>query len=290
MVSKVRKILSLKRVGHGGTLDPMASGVLPIALGQSCRLIDYLPSDKVYLGEIELGLTTDTDDIEGAVLGRKETESIDENMVRTVVESFVGTVDQMPPAYSAIKVQGRKLYELARKGEAIEGVASRPVTFHSIDIIQMRLPRLTVRVKCSKGTYIRALARDIGEKLGAGGCLTSLVREEAGKMTLGLSVTLDDLERAKKSGQLCEHVIDPWVAIGLLPLEIDRALALRIRQGQRIPFSLIEATFQPGPAGHSEGRDDLVFAVADGLPVALLKRTDESFKPEVVFSDAGASQ
>ena len=165
VVAKMRGICKQKKIGHTGTLDPDAVGVLPVCLGNGTKLCDMLTDkDKVYEAELLLGVTTDTQDVTGEVLAQRDVTA-SESQVREAIESFVGDYMQVPPMYSALKVDGKKLYELARAGKEVER-AARPVKIHGIDIISVELPVIKMTVSCSKGTYIRTLCHDIGEKLG----------------------------------------------------------------------------------------------------------------------------
>ena len=169
VVAKLRGIVGQKKIGHTGTLDPDATGVLPVCLGKATKLCDLLTDkDKTYEAVMLLGMTTDTQDITGRILEDKSTETLTADKVREVIESFIGDYDQIPPMYSALKVNGKKLYELAREGKVVERKA-RPVKILDIRIIEMDLPRVRMEVSCSKGTYIRTLCHDIGEQLGCGG-------------------------------------------------------------------------------------------------------------------------
>lgn len=288
VVAKIRKLTGMKRVGHGGTLDPAAEGVLPVALGQACRLIGYLPSDKVYRARVELGITTDTDDLEGRIVRRGDTDHLKKEEVRNALLRFQGTIKQVPPQYSAIKVKGRKLYEMARKGESTT-VEPRTVTIHSIELIDVNLPLVDIRVSCSKGTYIRSIARDLGEMLQSGGTLHSLIREEAGVMKIDDSVELEALSEAARNGRLCDHILKPWEALAMHPLEIDSDAAVRLKNGQRLPVCHVAALSGAigGEAGGAIGGERKpLFLVKDGLPVALCRIEEGVLKPEVVFSDA----
>ena len=174
VVAKLRGICRQKKIGHTGTLDPQATGVLPVCLGSATRACEMLTDrTKEYVAELLLGQITDTQDTTGTVLEEREV-AVDEAQVREVIESFVGGYDQIPPMYSALKVNGKKLYELARAGKEVERQA-RHVDLPSIEILEIRLPVVKFRVECSKGTYIRSLCADIGGKLGCGGTMQSLV-------------------------------------------------------------------------------------------------------------------
>jgi tRNA pseudouridine55 synthase len=197
VVAKLRGILHQKKIGHTGTLDPDAVGVLPVCLGKATKVCDLLTQkDKVYEAELLLGTTTDTQDMTGTVLEQKETDMLTEKMVLEAAASFLGEYDQIPPMYSALKVQGKKLYELAREGIEVER-RPRRVQIFGIDDIEICLEEKTVRftVSCSKGTYIRTLCRDIGEKLGCGGCMKSLKRTRAGIFRSEDAYTLAQVEQ-----------------------------------------------------------------------------------------------
>lgn len=201
VVARLRGILRQKKIGHTGTLDPEAEGVLPVCLGQGTKLCDMLTDhSKEYCAVLHLGVCTDTEDMTGTVL---ETRAVtcSEEEVRSVVESFVGSYEQIPPMYSAIKVNGKKLYELARAGKSIERKA-RLVEITEIQIEEIALPRVRLRVACSKGTYIRSLCRDIGEKLGCGGCMEELLRTRVGSFCLPTALTLDEVEKLQQQGNL----------------------------------------------------------------------------------------
>lgn len=201
VVAKLRGILKQKKIGHTGTLDPDAEGVLPVCLGKGTKLCALLTDhDKTYEAVLLLGLSTDTQDISGTVLARGQAPE-DEEQVRKAVMSFVGAYDQVPPMYSALKVGGKKLCDLAREGREVERQARR-VEIHAIRILEMDLPRVRMEVSCSKGTYIRTLCHDIGEKLGCHGCMESLLRTRVGRFVLEDSVRLAEVERLRDEDRL----------------------------------------------------------------------------------------
>ena len=206
VVAKLRGICKQKKIGHTGTLDPDAVGVLPVCLGCATRLCDMLTEkDKEYVAVLRLGVTTDTQDITGKVLAEKEvTESVEK--VREVISSFEGEQLQIPPMYSALKVNGKKLYELAREGKEIERKA-RPIVVHEIEILSENMPEFTIRIKCSKGTYIRTICHDIGQKLSCGGAMVSLKRTKVGNFGIEDSYTLSRIEDMAKEGRLCEILL-----------------------------------------------------------------------------------
>ncbi len=199
VVAKLRGILKQKKIGHTGTLDPQAQGVLPVCLGKGTKLCDLLADhDKEYEAVLRLGITTDTQDMEGNVL-QESSVQVSEEEVRTCILSFQGEQMQVPPMYSALKVNGKKLYELAREGKVVERKA-RPVTFHKIEVLWMELPKVKIRVQGSKGTYIRTLCNDIGEKLGCGGCMEELLRTRVERFALEDAVKLDEVQKAMEEG------------------------------------------------------------------------------------------
>lgn len=196
MVSLMRRLTGIRRIGHTGTLDPMATGVLPICIGSAAKVSDMLTeTDKRYRAEFVLGIETDTEDISGNVLEKKEV-TVGEEEIREAVLSFVGKISQIPPMYSAIKQNGKKLYELARQGIEVER-QPREVKIHSIDILDISENTVAIDVLCSKGTYIRTLCADIGKKLKTGACMTSLRRTAAGMFTIENSYTAEELEKRR---------------------------------------------------------------------------------------------
>lgn len=206
VVAKMRGICGQKKIGHTGTLDPAATGVLPICLGSGTKLCGLLTDkDKEYVAELLLGVRTDTQDITGHVLEEAPVE-VTEDAVRDACLSFVGDYQQVPPMYSALKVNGKRLYELAREGKEVERKA-RPVTILALEILEIRLPVVKMRVACTKGTYIRTLCADIGEKLGCGGSMQNLRRTRVGRFTLEQAVTLGQLQERKDSGRLAEALL-----------------------------------------------------------------------------------
>lgn len=202
VVAKLRGIVGQKKIGHTGTLDPDATGVLPVCLGKATKLCDMLTDkNKTYETVMLLGKVTDTQDISGTVLSEAPTDMLDEEVVKEGILSFVGDYLQVPPMYSALKVNGKKLYELAREGVEVERKA-RPVTVLDIQIKEICLPRVRMEVSCSKGTYIRTLCHDIGEKLGCGACMEELVRTRVSKFKLEDSLTLSQVQKLKEAGEL----------------------------------------------------------------------------------------
>ena len=228
VVAKLRGILHMKKIGHTGTLDPDAEGVLPVVLGKATKLADMLTEkEKTYEAVLHLGIVTDTQDMTGTVLFEAQPEE-DEEKIRQAVESFLGPQMQVPPMYSALKVDGKKLYELAREGKTVER-APRQVQFYSIDILEIKPPLVSFRVTCSKGTYIRTLCHDIGQKLGCGGCMEKLVRTKTGRFSMEEALTLSQVEKMAGEGTIAEKVIGLETVLAEYPavhslMEADRLL------------------------------------------------------------------
>lgn len=204
VVAVLRKVVGQKKIGHTGTLDPDATGVLPVCLGRATKVCELLTDhDKTYEALLLLGKTTDTQDISGEVLEERDPGDLTEEEVRSCIESFIGEYDQVPPMYSALKVNGKKLYELAREGKTVER-KSRRVQIHGIRILEMNLPHVRMEVDCSKGTYIRTLCHDIGEKLQVGGCMEELERTKVGRFLKEDAVTLDEVRQKMEQGEGAE--------------------------------------------------------------------------------------
>lgn len=206
VVAKLRGILKQKKIGHTGTLDPEATGVLLVCLGNATKLCDMLTDkSKEYEATMLLGVTTDTEDTTGKVLNNQYV-TIDEESLRKVIESFVGEYQQVPPMYSALKLNGKKLYELAREGISVER-KPRKVFIEDINIVSVELPYVKFVVKCSKGTYIRALCRDIGDKCGCGACMDNLVRTRVSDFELEKSMTLAQIQHLAEQGNLEDYIL-----------------------------------------------------------------------------------
>lgn len=246
-VAKVRRLFRQKKVGHGGTLDPAATGVLPIALGKATRLLQYLPEDKAYHGTIKLGITTTTDDLQGEVIAEKSSNKLTLDEVKLALEKFQGTVQQIPPNYSAIQVQGKRLYDLVRAGENIT-VAPRPVEIHQIEILDWRsgeFPEIDLEIACGPGTYIRAIARDLGIALQTGGTLAALTRTASCGFKLTESLTFAELETQIEQGTF--NPISPETALSHLEvITLAEQDARRWCQGQRLTLPEISPKYPFG--------------------------------------------
>jgi tRNA pseudouridine55 synthase len=231
VVARVRRELGEKSAGHTGTLDPMATGVLPIVLGEGTKVATFLlADDKAYDGELELGVTTDTLDADGKEVARAPWQHLGEADVRAAMARLTGDLLQVPPMHSALKQDGKRLYELARAGQEVDRDA-RPVRIERFDLLTFAPPRLTFAVECTKGTYVRSLVRDLGDTLGSGATLTALRRTRSGRFRLADAVPLDgDLRAAAR-----DRLVSPAAAIDHLPAwPISDAEAVRVAQGQRL--------------------------------------------------------
>jgi len=236
VVAKLRKILKIKQIGHTGTLDPMAVGVLPVCIGKATRLIEYFESSKAYRAYIKLGIETNTYDAEGQVVETKPV-NVDFDKINEYLECFKGEIEQIPPMFSAVHYQGKRLYEYARKDIEITEIPKRKVTVNKIELINIpdknsKNPVLMLNIDCSAGTYIRSIAHDLGEKLGCGAHLSYLTRTRAGKFSIDDAYTLDEIQDLHESGNSDKFLINP---INILPLEIlqiDEASLEKIKKGQ----------------------------------------------------------
>lgn len=194
VVARVRRITGERQVGHAGTLDPAASGVLPVAVGHATRMLPYIEdAEKTYIATVRFGVSTDSADRDGRIVAQHETTFLTHRAIEQCLPAFRGDLTQVPPMHSAIKVDGQKLYDLARRGASVD-VPARQVTVHEIDLIAWQSPEATIRIRCSKGTYIRSLARDMGDELQCGAILSHLVRVRAGQFHLASSIPVQDLE------------------------------------------------------------------------------------------------
>ena len=242
MVAKLRRLLGTRKVGHAGTLDPMATGVLPIFVGRATKCCDILPDqNKRYTATFELGYTTDTLDATGRVLTRTPVQA-GKAQVQAALEQFRGEIMQLPPMYSAIQINGRRLYDLARQGIEIER-EKRPITIHHLELLEAdeQENRYVIDVSCSKGTYIRTLCADIGEALGCGATMTALRRTQAAGFSLADSLTLEQAEQLAEQGKLTEHLLPVEVVFESLPKLILCAAQERMyRNGVRLDLARLD--------------------------------------------------
>jgi tRNA pseudouridine55 synthase len=244
-VAKTRKLLQTKKVGHGGTLDPKATGVLPLAIGNCTRLLQYLPTEKAYRAVIRFGVCTTTDDLEGEVISNPGARNLTLNEIQAALPQFLGKITQVPPVYSAIQVAGRRLYDLARSGVAVEQipVPPRQVEVRKIEVLDWQageFPELTVEITCGGGTYIRSIARDLGIAVGSVATLASLVRTQSCNLWLADSVDFAAISTGSFSLQ------SPLVALAHLPrLELSAAQIADWYQGRPILWPDLVVSDQP---------------------------------------------
>ncbi len=232
VVAKVRKLLNQRRVGHAGTLDPGASGVLPVCVGQATRVAEYLSeSGKAYRATLVFGIVTDTYDADGVVVREMDASGLTRERIEALLPSFRGEQMQVPPRYSAIKLQGQPAYKRARAGEDVS-LAARPITITRLEIVAWLPPALALDVECSKGTYIRSLAYDLGERAGYGAHLRALVRTRSGPFVLSESITLEQLAEAAARNDVQHYLRPPEQALeGFWVLALDAETAQRVRHG-----------------------------------------------------------
>lgn len=247
VVASLRRILKMKRIGHTGTLDPQVTGVLPICLGKATRLVEYIQDlPKSYECVLRIGMSSDTEDASGEVIERVDHVDCSKEDITKVLQSFVGEVEQVPPMYSAVKVNGKRLYEIARQGEVVERQPRR-VQIHRIDLLHIDLnkrhPEVRFQVQCSKGTYIRTLCVDIGKALGYPALMAELIRTSSGHFELEHCLTLEDIAEHAEQQRLDDIVIPMDEAVNHLPkLHIKQEFALRAKQGQKLSLHVLHSS------------------------------------------------
>ncbi|MEF2837097.1 MAG: tRNA pseudouridine(55) synthase TruB [Oscillospiraceae bacterium] len=259
VTARLRRVFNTRRIGHGGTLDPMATGVLPVFVGRGTRGVEFFEhAEKTYETVLRLGLTTDTEDVWGETLEERPVSFTEEKLAQ-VLESFRGEIMQIPPMYSALKVNGQKLCDLARKGKEVER-KPRPITIHELTLLEVAENTLRLRVRCSKGTYIRTLCKDIGEALGCGGCMAELRRVSAGEYTIEEAVPLQVLLETEDPGQYLRTVdtmFRNYPEVKLTPNQEKRC-----RNGNAFSVKLAEGTYR----AYSQSGEFLMLAkVEDGV-------------------------
>lgn len=307
VVARARRALNTRRVGHTGTLDPFASGLLLLCVGRATRLAEYLTGlDKTYEAEALLGVETDTLDREGTVVAEHEGwEELDEADIRRALEGLTGTIEQVPPQYSAKKVGGEAMHRKARRGEAVE-LAPVPVTVHALELVAMELPRVRFTVRCSSGTYVRALARDLGRALGVGAHLTALRRTAVGRFSVADAVSLEGLEDPDAAARARLTPMEAMARVGDVPrVDVDEEQARRLGHGQRVRVVFAPAvgvsagsaatpggTSIPEEADATVGRDGsadtngprMVTVCHDDALVAVAELRDGVLRPRKVFA------
>lgn len=270
-VNQIRKLTGERRVGHGGTLDPFATGVLIVAIGKATRLLEYMRDlQKTYRTAFVLGATSDTDDTDGEITKTEitKTKQITKTEITNHLKQFIGEIEQIPPAYSAVKIQGQKLYEIARAGKSA-AAKPRRVTVYDIKFVRYEYPELELEITCGSGTYIRAIARDLGKNLGIGGYAKELRRTQIGAFSAENSVPLDKLTKEN----IAEHILPPETLVTHLPrIELQADQIKDFKQGKAIAMTRYE---------HSPTRPLAVFS-ADQL-IGIGTVTDNHLQPDKVL-------
>ena len=264
VVAKLRGVFQTRRIGHGGTLDPMATGVLPVFVGRATRGVEFFEhAEKTYEAKLRLGIATDTEDITGTVLEEKPVQ-VTQEQLETVLENFRGEIRQIPPMYSALKIGGQKLCDLARKGKEVER-QSRTITIYELTLLSFDGVTAELRVHCSKGTYIRTLCKDIGAALGCGGCMESLRRVTAGSYTIGEAIPLQTLVEAEDPGSYLRQVDSMFLQYPEVHLTPNQEK--RCRNGNAFSLAISDGTYR----AYSQAGEFLMLAKVDGGVMSTIK-------------------
>ena len=264
VTARLRRVFQTRRIGHGGTLDPMATGVLPVFVGRGTRGVEFFEhAEKTYETLLKLGITTDTEDIWGSVLTQSPV-SVTEEQVEAVLSRFRGEIMQVPPMYSALKVNGQKLCDLARKGQQVQR-QPRPITIHQLNLLERGEDTLRLQVRCSKGTYIRTLCKDIGEALGCGGCMQQLRRTSAGEYTIEEAVPLEALLESENPEQFLRPVDSMFRSYPSLKLTANQEK--RCRNGNSFSLSVPDGTYR----AYSESGEFLMLGKVESGIMSTIK-------------------
>ena len=264
VTARLRRVFNTRRIGHGGTLDPMATGVLPVFVGRATRGVEFFEhAEKTYETVLRLGITTDTEDISGTVLSEQDA-FVTASQLETVLQSFRGDIMQVPPMYSALKVNGQKLYDLARKGKTVER-QPRPVTIHELTLISMEADGIRLRVRCSKGTYIRTLCKDIGQALGCGGCMAALRRVSAGEYTIEESIPLQTLLETEEPETFLRPVDSMFR--NFPAVELTEKQEARCRNGNAFTLNIADGTYR----AYSKSGEFLALSKAESGTFSTIK-------------------
>ena len=264
VTARLRRVFQTRRIGHGGTLDPMATGVLPVFVGRGTRGVEFFEhAEKTYETVLKLGITTDTEDIWGSVLTQSPV-SVTEEQVEAVLSRFRGEIMQVPPMYSALKVNGQKLCDLARKGQQVQR-QPRPITIHQLNLLEQGEDTLRLQVRCSKGTYIRTLCKDIGEALGCGGCMQQLRRTSAGEYTIEEAVPLEALLESENPEQFLRPVDSMFRSYPSLKLTANQEK--RCRNGNPFSLSVPDGTYR----AYSESGEFLMLGKVENGVMSTIK-------------------
>lgn len=267
VVAKLRGVLHERRIGHSGTLDPLATGLLVVFVGRATRAVEFAEADsKEYITGLHLGVSTDTQDITGNIVASSGALP-DEAALREAIGRFIGDIEQIPPMYSAIKIGGKKLYELARRGESVER-APRKITVSAIDIAGRDGDDYILNISCSKGTYVRTLCSDIGEALGCGACMSSLRRTRAGAFSVDEAHSLADIEAAAREGRLSDIIlpVDPLFA-PFPKLAVSQSAAKRLKNGNIIKISAEDGDYRV----YSDSDEFLLLGRVEGGKLKTIK-------------------
>jgi len=288
VVAIVKRLTGERRAGHAGTLDPDATGILPVCLGKATRIVEFLQdAHKVYRTDIELGITTDSYDGAGKIIARGDVSAIDKPVLEKALEAFRGTIQQTPPMHSALKHEGQPLYTLARAGITVER-KNRPVTIHRLELLAWQPPLVTLEIECSKGTYIRSIANDLGEKLGCGAYMKNLIRTAYGNFNIQNSISMQQLEEAVSTGDWEKYLYPIDSVLGNLPsVTVDETgeEAIKVGSPPDIEEKIQETRYndqtpQPfPPAGYIRAYNK------DGLFLAILRYDpdENKWRPKKVF-------
>ncbi len=284
---KLKRALNYPKIGHAGTLDPLASGVLPIALGEATKLVSYMmDDDKVYLYTVTWGEQRTTDDSEGDVMVSSDVRPT-EDQIKAVLPEFIGEIMQKPPTFSAIKVDGQRAYDLARAGQEFD-LPARPINVYELELISVQSDRATFRAVCGKGTYVRSLARDMARKLGTYGYVSLLVREAVGPFTLETAISLDILGENADNSALESAVLPVETVLDDIPvLSVNDLEASRLKNGQKLTFIARPDVQRLLSAGLTVGQGTepgLAIAMYLGKPLAILEVAGVEAQPVRVFN------
>ena len=264
VTARLRRVFNTRRIGHGGTLDPMATGVLPVFVGRATRGVEFFEhAEKTYETVLRLGITTDTEDISGTVLTEQDAFVAGEQL-EEVLQRFRGDIMQVPPMYSALKVNGQKLYDLARKGREVER-QPRPITIHELTLLGMEADGIHLRVRCSKGTYIRTLCKDIGQALGCGGCMAALRRVSAGEYTIEESVPLQRLLETETPDDFLRPVDSMFR--NFPAVELTEKQEARCRNGNSFTLNITDGTYR----AYSKSGEFLALSKAENGTFSTIK-------------------
>jgi len=276
VVAVLRRITHIKQIGHTGTLDPFATGVLPICIGKATKLIEYLPEDKEYIATIQFGANTDTYDLEGEITQTFD-KKITQKDIENILKDFEGEIEQIPPIYSAIKVKGKKLYEYAREGKEVE-IKPRKVLIKSIELVSFDYEnqRAKLQVACSKGTYIRSIAYDIGQKLSCGGYLIALERTKAGMFNIEKSINLNDIKTLE---DVEKNLINPLEVVPITQYQLNETEKEKVSHG----MSIFNPHPTPLPLQRARDRKEIVFLVCGDKIHAIGMVTEDKIVVKKVF-------